>query len=601
MKNKGIFLLGTLIFTIFLFPIKVFGATTGYIKSEDTLIVKSTTIDMSGKGCLYKINGKFDTNYAAPGKLHCLSAGEKVELTNKNNLISSSVASCSSGFYEMKYTFSDGATYNGYVCASNVITGVDTSKYAEEFRASGFPESYYEKLTIIKDMYPNWKFTAYKTNIDWHTAITNESNVEYNSSNGRYWSRSYIQSTNPLYLSRQTGSYSPASNQYIQMEAGGWYAANKETVAYYMDPRNFLDSGNIFMFENLGYNSNYQTLSVVQNILSGTSLLTYANSYIEAATYNGNNISPIHLAARSRQEIVLGDGSLTRAANGEGIIDGTSYYNAYNLGAFSSCDNPVQCAVDYASGYGGSVTSYNRPWTSLDTSIKNGASIIAAGYINKNQNTLYFQRWNVTSNEYGNFSHQYMTNISAPLSEAVSTQKSYSNISNLLNNTIEFIIPVYENMPNNAVALPTDIVTDKASIKDLVAALGYNYNSGYISSIPIGTTISSIRDTLIKNGATIKVTPSSSRDGDIVGTGDLFEITLGESTEQLRLVVSGDANGDGKVNASDYVAIRNHMMDGPKLTGSYYLAADVDSNGSIGSADYVNVKNYIMGNPSNLR
>lgn len=599
MKKKGIILIITLV--VLFLPVKVLGASPikAYITDTNTILVKSTEVDMTGKGCLYKPN----TNYAAPGILHCLDSGDSIQLTNIDNLIPSTVASCSQGFYEMSYTFDKGKnigkTYSGYVCASNVRTNVDITKYAEEFKA--FPESYLERLTVLKDSHPNWKFTAYKTNIDWNTAITNESNVEYNSSNKKYWSRSYIQTNNELYLSKQAGSYDPSVNKYMQMEVGGWYAANKDTVAYYMDPRNFLDAGNVFMFENLSYNSNYQTLAVVQNILAGTDLLNYANSYIEAATYNNNNISPIHLSARSRQEVVIANGKLSRSANGEGKINDIPYYNTYNLGAYSSCDNPVDCAIDFASGYSGTNISYNRPWTTLDAAIKNGASIIASGYIKEKQDTLYFQRWNVTGNGYGNFSHQYMTNISAPLSEATSTQKSYSEIPNLLNNAIEFIIPVYDNMPNTAAQLPTVIPNETISISEIIASAGYGYSSGYLTGVKIGTTIATLQQTLTNAGATIKMTPSQTRDKDLSGTGDLLEITSGNTSEQLRIVINGDTNGDGKVNSSDYVNIRNHMMEGPKLNGSYYLAADVDGNGNIGSADYVNIKNYIMGNPSTLR
>ena len=56
-------------------------------------------------------------------------------------------------------------------------------------------------------------------------------------------------------------------------------------------------------------------------------------------------------------------------------------------------------------------------------------------FIEREQNTLYFQKYNVTSND--TYSHQYMNNIQAALSEGKNTWKSYKNM-NVLNNQIEF-------------------------------------------------------------------------------------------------------------------------------------------------------------------
>ena len=62
----------------------------------------------------------------------------------------------------------------------------------------------------------------------------------------------------------------------------------------------------------------------------------------------------------------------------------------------------------------------------------------------------------------------------------------------------------------------------------------------------------------------------------------------------------GDANGDGKISAVDYVNIKNYIMGSSGLNGSFKEAADVNKDGKINAVDYVNVKNYIMGNSSVL-
>ncbi len=581
----------------------------GYVIKADTLFTSKPNITLDS--CLVKVNGKASSDYGAPGRLHCIDSAEEIEILNYDEVIISTIDSCKTGYYKINAKDVKGETQTGYVCADNVKANIDVSKYKNEFTASGFPESYFEKLTVLKDAHPNWVFTAYKTNLDWNEVIKNESVVGI----------SYIQITNidsqKQYISLNEGSYDPINKTYIIREGSNWYAANSDTVSYYLDPRNFLVEKEIFMFENLSYNSKYQTLEVVQNVLKNTDLYQYANVYFAAATYNGNSISPISLAASSRQEIVLGTGKLSGSADGTGKVNDISYYNVYNLGAYSSCVNPVKCAIDYAAA---------KKWDTMEKAIKEGASEIARGYINQKQNTMYFKKFNVTSNTFGNYSNQYMTNVLAPKQEGVATYNAYSKIEGLLDSQIEFIIPVYENMPETASPLPTSVDKDtqtkveedakneieenQSKIVDIINQSGYKYSSDYISNIKIGTSAGSMISKL-KNGnekVTVKVTSIDSnnktiekKDSTVLGTGDIVTISTSTESKSFRVVIYGDVNGDGVVSAVDYVKIKNYIMSASELSGSYKLAADVNLDSAITAVDYVNVKNYILGNNSSLK
>ena len=90
-------------------------------------------------------------------------------------------------------------------------------------------------------------------------------------------------------------------------------------------------------------------------------------------------------------------------------------------------------------------------------------------------------------------------------------------------------------------------------------------------------------------------------EADKLGTGDILTIKSGSETRTLRIVIYGDANGDGKVSAVDYVKIKNYIMSSDSLNGSYKIAADVNKDGVVSAVDYVNIKNYIMGNSSVLK
>ncbi len=85
---------------------------------------------------------------------------------------------------------------------------------------------------------------------------------------------------------------------------------------------------------------------------------------------------------------------------------------------------------------------YNRPWTNPYLSIYNGAKFIATGF-SKTQYTGYLQKFNVNpasgSNMHG---HEYMANVQAAASEALSSYRAYSS-AGLLAEAKTFVIPVF--------------------------------------------------------------------------------------------------------------------------------------------------------------
>lgn len=221
--------------------------------------------------------------------------------------------------------------------------------------------------------------------------------------------------------------------KWIPKDGSSWFNASSQVVAYYMDPRNFLNEDRIYMFEDLTYKKAYQTKAVVAKVLSGSKLPDNgftASLFVKAGA--ANNISPVHLAARARQE--TGGGSI--AITGY-KIKGKKVYNPFNIGA-SSCADPVVKGLNYA---------YNKGWTSQKKAVNGGASFLASGYISKGQNSCYYQRFNVANGKAKLGSHQYMTNITAPYSEAYSTMRSYKSYG-ITNEPLTFVIPVFKDMPS---------------------------------------------------------------------------------------------------------------------------------------------------------
>ena len=327
-----------------------------------------------------------------------------------------------------------GYTYEGYVYThylGSIQTHTLDQNYANTLRSKGFPESYIEKLCKMHAVHPNWNFEVSNTGVSLDDAVNGEISPI---------SKNLISTRDLNQLSTDPAAYS--NGYYVQFEPG-WYAPSRNALKYYLDPRNFLDDNSIFMFEQLSYND-LQNESVVQNILNGSFLAgsyslneqskTYASTFVEAGKKYG--VSPVHLAARVLQEQGY-SGSMTASMDGR---DGKTYYNYFNFGASGSSNEAIyNGALNYAKESG---------WDSPYNAIMGATSELADGYITSNQDTLYYEKFNIVGSS--RYWHQYMANVQAPYSEGYATYRSYweAHISDL---SFTFKIPVYTDMGGGTV------------------------------------------------------------------------------------------------------------------------------------------------------
>lgn len=294
----------------------------------------------------------------------------------------------------------------------------------------GFPASYHNQLLAVKKAHPNWIIKKIDTKYSWVSALDNQDVT----------GRSLLRRSSSAiegYLSTKAGDYNWEKDTFYPKDGTTWMQANREAIAYYMDPRNFLDEKRLFMFETLTYNKEYHTLKAVEDALSSTFLRQFAPYFLKAAVETG--ISPIYLASLSKQEV--GTSSTNIVTNGKaGVLsDGvnyTGYYNFFNIGASSSGD-PKLKSLQSAKAKG---------WDTPEKSIVEGAKWIGTGYILAGQDTLYFQKFNVSINATKGLWHQYQTDINATSGPAISTFNSYQN-NGILELPHVFTIPVYSGMP----------------------------------------------------------------------------------------------------------------------------------------------------------
>ena len=128
----------------------------------------------------------------------------------------------------------------------------------------------------------------------------------------------------------------------------------------------------------------------------------------------------------------------------------------------------------------------------------------------------------------------------------------------------------------------------------------YNYDTsaGTISGITDEVTISTYLSKLgISSGFTAKIYNGDKQKSntEFIGTGNATKIynESGSVVRTITTIVTGDVSGDGKINSSDYVKVRKHIM-GTALTGVYFTAADYNKDGRVASSDYVKIKKIIM-------
>ncbi len=353
--------------------------------------------------------------------------------------------------YRIKFMYT-GFIYEGYIAKNAVTTKTYTTddSYEQNLINMGFPSSYASKLAIIHAIHPNWIFTPSKTGnqsegIDFYSAVNGEASVV---------ARNVIQTSNNSLKSTADGAYQ--NGVWINLAGNNWHAASVQTIAFYMDPRNFLDESHIFMFENLGYNpsTTNQDKEVVNKILNPTFMKnpfdcyevsnmctpgvhSFTDSFMSVGSER--KVSPVHLATRVVQEQGTNGSvlSLGRGYNSQYI----GYYNFFNVAASGKNDEEVILnGLAYAAA---------QNWNNQYASIYGGSSLISNNYIGRGQSTRYYQKINTIASPY--YGNQYMQNIRAPYSEAYSTYTSYYKASSSMDEWDkeyhDFLIPVYSNLP----------------------------------------------------------------------------------------------------------------------------------------------------------
>lgn len=495
------------------------------------------------------------------------------------------------------------ATYT-YKNSSNDLPGNFDSIYP----------GYKSILQSLAKAHPNWTFKLYETGQDWETVI----NSEYQGHGGS--PKNVVPS-----------SYSEAWVCSIcgrkEQDTGVWVCASRGAIEHIMDPRNSLNDANIFQYLLL---SNDKNITKAQ-VKTMASKISYLNTdEIVTAIYDAAqelNINPFYIIGKILQE-QGSNGSVMCAGKGyKGQYVG--YYNLFNVGASGQGEaNVILNGLSYAKTQG---------WNTPKKSIIGGIGLIK-NYINRGQDTLYYQKFNVTYSPY--YVNQYAQNLFDSQSIASTLKGAYKD-ANLLDGSFTFEIPLYKNMPSSAVKSPTvtsvsgemayvnangglalhssaegptiTYVNEGTQIVITKRATEKSSNGYYMDQVytPVGTGYMAreakdgsktylvvikqyqIKDSniIVAPDATIATITGGTNTSSVFGTG--AKITLEGKT--YNLVMLGDVNGDGKISPADYVKVKNKITGASSMNAVTEKAADVNKDGKISPADYVKIKNQITG------
>ncbi len=540
-------------------------------------------------------------------------------------------------WYEVTYKTSS-ETINGYVRED--LIQVEEVALDDDFakKLEDFPKSYHNDLILLHAIYPEWSFTADKVPLSFDESVAAQDYLFYK----------LVQSTTNSWLSMRKGCFNWSSEKFVETDSGGWYGASREVIAYYMDPRNFLNPNDIYQYLQQTYDKKSQTIDGVEQIIEDTFLdgkitdkkddnlnKNYSEVILMAA--EKSNVNPYVLASTLIQE---------QGRDGSTLSKGSTYkdvtvYNFFNYGASGKNQaDVINNGLKYA---------YEQGWTTPSKSIIDGAVRYGSGYINAGQDTYFYKNYNVLNPD--ELWHQYAQNVADSLNSSKILKTAYSKNKDI---KLNFRIPVYNSMPDDVSPLPEksnklnnyyfdDIEVD--GLTPVFERFTYEYslsvegNTTIKISLPDGASLYG-KDSfsLSKGDNEVKLAVTSqtgytnvyiinvdsqkkcklslevvnkisqekeennSSESNSSQNNSIESISSDNSSssnssvdkEQEKIIVLGDTNGDGSVTLTDLANVRLHLLEIITLKGDALKGADTNNDDNISITDLANIRLHLL-------
>lgn len=519
-------------------------------------------------------------------------------------------------WYNVGYSDSNN-TYSGYIREDMITVSEHTIDYAFKNQLTDFPQSYHNDLILLHSIYPNWTFKADKLNVTFAEAVALEEPYNRKQVYGKLSSDGIME--NASWLSMDDGYYNWNSNTWPDSTNDGWYGASREVIAHYIDPRNFLNANDIYVYMvQTDDNKNSSNIDI-NNVLYGTFLLNGYNDPSDTA-YNGSytkvifeasnqsGINPFVLGATIKQEQgVNGTSALISGARftyQDEVYEG--FYNFFNFGASGKTKQEVI--------RNGLLFAKEKGWNTRSQSIIEGAKRYRNRYIDVEQNTYFYKNFNFIN--LSNFPHQYAQNVQDSYTSAKTLRTAYSLSKD---KALTFRIPVYKDnsLPEKKCSLP-DVNTKKnnyylnnITVEGLTPSFSrYNYeyalsiggNTNIYIDLPSGASIVSNTTYDLKSGnndnvkITVKSETGYTNDYNIK-VYSVVPCTLSVKTSRddsenniSQKYLFGDANLDGTIDSIDIAKVQMHILKIKPLSGNNFTYADANKDGTVDSIDLAKIQ-----------
>ena len=170
---------------------------------------------------------------------------------------------------------------------------VETSSDIAKLDESKYP-GYKELIQTIQKQNPTWKITLCYTGLNWNEVIISECQGH----------GTYPKNLVPANNSNYAGEWICPICGKNTFDTGSWYCASEDAIAYMMDPRNSINSSDIFQFQKLSKSDTDEKKDkeLISNMLKNTFMNSEEciNAIILASkTYD---VNPLYIVARIIQE-----------------------------------------------------------------------------------------------------------------------------------------------------------------------------------------------------------------------------------------------------------------------------------------------------------
>jgi len=288
---------------------------------------------------------------------------------------------------------------------SNDIDGCENDSkqdFIAEMEEKGFPEGYIKFLLKLHEKYPNWKFEAVLTNVDYCDFLEYEINNQYKCAEIAAYC------TDERFLIEQSSRY---------------YVATSDAIRFFSHPYSMLQTGtgdyeNALQFIKADQEISQEYIDkVVPSILRNKD-----EEVINAIVNSDLCVNPVFVAS-----VYAAEGGPV----GE-IYEGKEVYNLFNFGA----DSGRSDARAYA---------YEQGWFSIEACIE-GSDVHFQKFLDRGQDTLYALDWDYASYMKGESLHQYATLVNDAENKAIMMFKRGNDHFDV-NQEFILSIPVYNNVP----------------------------------------------------------------------------------------------------------------------------------------------------------